>query len=36
MELEARRIYEKLYVEDFSSRRPELNRVTSTGTFDPS
>jgi hypothetical protein len=36
MELEAGRIYEKLYVKDFSTRQPESSRVTSTGTFDPS
>ena len=36
MELKAGRIYEKLYVWDFSRRRPVQSRVTSTGTFDPS
>jgi hypothetical protein len=36
MELKASRIYEKLYVKDFSRRWPESSRVTSTGTFDTS
>ncbi len=36
MELEAGRIYEKLYVKDSRADGQSRTRVTSTGTFDPS